>query len=244
MRINKKTKGQNKYAMFVVSLKSKFWKSRRKEISDYPNLHILVEKYDERLQKAIKTSSRKQQVKILGLKKRFRGIVQSDGICLFENKVDAYKAAYEKLGSMRIDKRKVRMYRDSDTKKYNVYCIRLTSNVWQDEKKFRKNNEHIDAMNFKIHAFVDAYYVGQTAQEIIERYKQHISLDPKESNSTNWGKKYFLKEFDEAFDHKLIQDFEKETGKSTADLPYGMSIIIEHELTDWIRKKGMGAYCA
>jgi hypothetical protein len=241
MKKRKEEISAKNYAVFVVSIKDKLKKRKRKNDLDFPNLHILVTK-KEKLDEALEATTKTKQKEILNLKKRFKGIVESEGISYYPTKVEAYKAAYNRLNSLLKEKRKARIHRDSPTDNYSVYCIRLNPEAWED-KTFRDANLDLVSNDLnKEPATIRGYYVGQTGKVIMERYQQHMSQDLK--TSTKWGKKYFMEPFTEAFDSKIIKDFEKETGKATTGLPYGKSIIVEQELTDWIRKKGMGAYCA
>ena len=210
---------------------------------DYPRLKVFVRDND-RFQTA-RLKPKKEQALALGLKntsKNYKHIQKSQGFETFDNKIEAYIAGYKKLDSIHKKGPKAWMFGDNDKRNYSVYCMKLDTRVWAN-KDFRKANTHIaDKLN-KQSFSVSAYYVGQTHHSIKKRYCQHIKTKEEEKTSTEWGRNYFLRPFANALDQNLIQRFEKETGISTTGLLYGESLIIEHQLANWIRSnRNFGAY--
>jgi len=231
-----------KYAVFSMSLANTYVKKKRQQDVNFPNLRILV-RSNVQYQKA-QNKHGALQLKELKLKrpKHYKRILKSEPPSFFDDLGEAYKAAYKKLGSLLKGGRKAKVLGDSVNSNCSVYCIKLKSTVWMDKQFSKVNSGIVNNKTKKLAIPIDAYYVGQTSKAIEERYNEH--MDSQQQNSTKWGNKYFLESFDEAYDSELIQMFMKESGFSTFGLLHGKSIIVEHELTNWIRKKNLGAYCA
>ena len=90
--------------------------------------------------------------------------------------------------------------------------------------------------------------MGQTSKSIEDRYHIHRS---NERGSTTWGRKYFLEDFEEAFDadvQGLIAEFQNLKdwqGKlDMVHLTHGQSIILETLFGEWLRDQGYATYFA
>ena len=229
-----------KYCVFVMSLKPKYVKRKRKKDSTFANLRILVKRFDQ-FERASQLPN-KDQSKALGLKgNKYNRIIPDEPILHCDNLGEAYQYAYDLLKSFQKQRRRAAIHGDSG-KECSVYCFQLMPNVWND-KLFRTKNDILTrtSQNESLQTF-KAYYVGQTSKSVNSRYQEHI--DPTNNKSSKWGEKYFMQPFNIAFQEEIIKAFELETGMYTTQLLHGESVIIEHRLTEWLREKKCGAYCA
>ena len=158
----------------------------------------------------------------------------------FQSKADAYAAAYDAKECLGKNGFTVSLYGEyGNTPVYRVYLFRMKNEVWH-RRKFKKANSLLIESGIDT-AKTPAYYVGQTKKEINERYNEHIGV--VEVRKSAWGE-YFYKPFEEAYTEELLTEFSRETLQETEGLHYGESIIIERDLTLWLREKGFGAYSA
>lgn len=228
------------FAVFVMSLKKKYVRRVRENRPDFPNLNIMVRDQDE-LEMALQKPDWEQS-KALNLKypRRFNRIMKEEGWECFEDHGKAYEFAYQKLEELRRQRRKAKVYGDQPQKEHCVYCIRLIPEVWSEDR-FKKKNSHLDLADKDL-KYIETYYTGQTSQSPKNRYEQHI--DPNHKLKTKWGINYFVPDFGQAFELDKLNRFSKETSQNIEGLLHGESIIVEHQLAQWLRDKGYGAYCA
>jgi hypothetical protein len=225
------------YASFVLVLKNSYVNKRRKQRPDYPKLIIVVGSREKL--KLARTLKPAEQLEALGLNKLkgFRRIAEEEGLEWHGTKAEAYRRAYERLVLFEEQRRKAAIHGERNAMNYRVYCFALQAEVWK-LSKFRKANPHLAEPD----AADPAFYVGQTAKGAEERYREH--RDPAHPRHTQWGLKYFLTPFTAAFQTDLLNEFARDTGQQTSGLTLGQSIILEEDLSGWLRAKGYGAYSA
>lgn len=236
---------QHDFWVFLISLKKRHVRRKRRNNPDFPNLHILI-KDSSNLEAALARDGR-ARLEALGLKNpgKFKRILCVDGFHGFESKLEAYRFAYDWQNKMRNERRKVKVHSDSDSPTCSIYCIKLKPEVWHD-KTFRNSNAHIEDGEPE----PDAFYVGQTCAPRIHRLLQHI--DPDSNKSTRWGLQYF--DYDEQDPKGLAEEMEQglmlaekwssETGKAINGLTQGQSLLAEADLATWLQSRGYGAYFA
>ena len=218
-----------KFSVVVLSIKRGITEKKRQRNPEYPNLRILVE--EKHLLEKVWSLPKREQILKLKLKRKYRGIVKSEGIQHCDSKIDAYYYAIKLRDQLVENNRKVKVYKDSASNN-NVYVFEMNDKVWS-YNKFKKLN--------KKNKFQKCFYVGQTSKNLLERFSQHIS--DHHENKTTWGK-YFLRPFEISYRNDLLKKFTEETGCSCNNLLYSQSILIEYEMTIWLRKNGYGAYSA
>lgn len=171
--------------------------------------------------------------------KKYRRIGWNEQRHEANTKADAYRMAYQWQMELATQKRPSEVHGDGASHNHIVYAFQMTLEVWQD-KKFCDENPHIpeaDRLN------TVAFYVGQTSKFLEDRYAAHLS-DPK--TSSRWGKNFFKTPFSDAYNElneQLIKEyFEDQALSGEENLTYGMSLIHEEQLTEFLRRKGYGAY--
>lgn len=171
--------------------------------------------------------------------KKYRRIAWNEERHEANTKADAYRMAYQWQLELAMQKRPSEVHGDGSSHNHIVYAFQMSEEVWRD-KKFSDENPHISEAE---RSSTVAFYVGQTSKSREDRYAAHLS-DPK--TSSRWGKNYFKSPFTDAYNElneQLIKEyFEDQALSGEEKLAYGMSLIHEEQLAEFLRRKGYEAY--
>jgi hypothetical protein len=165
------------------------------------------------------------------LSKKYRRWVGEDPVVTCDSELNAWESAIQIRDSMIADGRKVDLNFVSE--EYRLYVIEMDPRV-AENRAFKKMNSMIANP-----AHRTCVYVGLTSQAIKRRYAQHRSTT--ESASTQWGKKFFLKPFGNAYRGDFVRAF-ADAGNDIECLNKCQALKGELELRRWLQSEGIAAY--